>query len=251
MNKPSQPCCQTKHSQNIRSQNITDLSTIMSSSSESEDENLKQFAAAVDTSLFNNEFYKPKDENDKKKVEEPKKELKSQRYLENTENIFQSELNVSENMKQFIGKKMSKLIEESIEFIDVKNRINDDPEENCVKLLKGSSEYLTLEVSSDNIQQHKVPIKRRKVDNDEDLKESTKVKEASTDIDKISQEVSQWDERNRHKVFKYKKGKDGNCHKIEEPNEFSKSRSKNGWSESKIKSAKYFNKGLCSIINQK
>ncbi|XP_070500963.1 uncharacterized protein [Chironomus tepperi] len=222
----------------------------MSSSSDSEDENLKQFAAAVDTSLFNNEFYKPKEENDKK-IEEPKIELKSQRYLENTENVFQSELNVSENMKQFIGKKMSKLIEESIEYVDIKNQIKEDPEVNCVRLLRGTKECVNIdEAAYDNIQQHKVPIKRRKVDED-DVKESTKVQQASTDIDKINQEISNWDEKNRHKLIRFKKGKDGKCHMIEEPNEFSKSRSRNGWTESKIKTAKYFNQGVCSIVNKK
>jgi len=216
----------------------------MTSSSDSEDENLKQIAVMVDKSLFNNEFHS---ENDKK-IEEPK----SQRHLDSTENILQSDLNVSESMKQFIGKRMSKLIDESIEYVDIKSRIKEDPEENCVRLLKGINECITSEeISSDNIQQRKAPIKRRIVDPD-DLKESSKVKKASTDIDKISQEVNQWwNERNRHKVIRYRKAKDDKCHMIEESNEFLKSRSKNGWNESKIKSAKYFNQGLCSLINKK
>ncbi|KAL7035503.1 hypothetical protein ACKWTF_008411 [Chironomus riparius] len=222
----------------------------MSSSSESEDEDMKLIAAAVDPSLFNNEFYKPKDKNDSK-VEEPKKELKSQRYLDNAENVFLSELNVSESMQQFIGKKMSKLIEESIEFIDITKGLKEDPEENSLKLLRGTNEVITInESNNDYIQQVKVPIKRRKVDPD-DVKESTKIKQASTDINKISHEVSQWGERNRHKVIKYKKGKDDKCHMIEEPNEFSKARCRNGWNESKIKNAKYFNQALCRIINKK
>lgn len=216
------------------------------SSSESEDENLKQFAAAVDTSLFNNEFYKPEKEKTKK---QEKIELKSQRHLDNTENIFQSELNVSDNMKEFIGKKMSKLIEDSVQFVDMKPMKIPEKDVNSLKLLKGCKEYVTLD--QPDLQDYpkcKVPIKRRAVE--ESPKESVKIKSSVTDIATVAQEVDLWHDKNRHKELNYRKGTDGVCHQVEEPNEFSKSRNKNKWNETKIKDAKYFNKGLHNLIKR-
>lgn len=183
------------------------------SSSESEDENLKQFAAAVDTSLFNNDFYRDKHEN-KKKVEEIKSELKSQRYLDNTENIFQSELNVSESMKKHIGSKMSKIIEDSVEFVNVVTQKNHIEEVDSLRLLKGFKECVNLNKKDyENYPKQKIPIKRRLLE-DHALKSSVKIQLAAIDIEKIKREVSHWDRRERHKVIGYKKFK-GIYHQIE------------------------------------
>ncbi|KAG5680138.1 hypothetical protein PVAND_009663 [Polypedilum vanderplanki] len=179
------------------------------SSSDSEDENVKKFAAAVDTSLFDNNFYKPKDEKEVVKDTKQKEELKSQRYLENDENIFHSELNVSENMKNFIGKKMSKIIEESIEFVNVTGpKLSRKKQKDCTVLLTGFNEHVKIDKLEEEIlPQIKIPIKRRSL-NDE-INESYKIKKAAIDVTKIK---DAHDTKIRHKVIEYKRAKDGKCH---------------------------------------
>jgi hypothetical protein len=212
----------------------------MSSSSDSEDENLKKFAEAVD-----NSFYKPEEKKEEKKLET----LKSQRYLDEEENVFHSELNVSETMKNFIGKKMSSLIEKEVEFVTVKEQKINCETKDRVKLLKGCKQALKLEDPVDDTVREKVEIKRRKVDGNEDkIKESKKLSLASTDITKIQQEISLYDKKVKHKPFSFKSASDGKCYLQEPPNEFTAARKKNNWDESKIKSTKNYGKSLNKIL---
>jgi hypothetical protein len=216
------------------------------SSSESEDENLKKFAESVDVTVFSDGLY------NKEKIEEKveKVELKSQRVLEVEENIFQSEVNVSKTMQEFIGKKLSKLIEDQVEFVEVKKRKkvkHEDPVDN-LRLLRGSEEVVKyLDEPSFIDSREKVPIKRRKVE--QDLSESQKIEVAATDPTSIEREVTTWDKRARHEPTEYKNIK-GIGYLREPTNEFTKARQKNGWGESKIKSGKYFNPPLCDLIER-
>lgn len=213
------------------------------SSSESEDENLKKLAEAVDVKLFDNSFYKPEEKKEKelKKTETQK----SQRYLDDEENAFHSELNVSESMKGFIAKKMSSLIEKEVEFVDVKQHKNKSQENHdCVKLLRGYKEALKCEDPVDETIRTKVDIKRRKIDgNDEVLTESSKISLASTDINKIQREISFYNKKAKD-TFKFKTAKDGKSYLVEPTNEYTKARKKNQWNESQIKNFKFYGQSL-------
>lgn len=213
------------------------------SSSESEDENLKKFAEAVDVNLFNDNFYKPAEE---KCEEEVKVETqKSQRQIDDEENVFHSEINVSEAMRFFIAKKMSAVIEKEIEFVDVKKRSfrDDDSSFNGVKLLRGFKECLRPDPEEVPQNLKKIPIKRRKVE-EMDEKESTKVQNVATDITKIQRETSLWANKTKHPTYNFKTASDGKSHLQETSSEFIKARNKNAWNESKIKNAKNYGMSL-------
>lgn len=207
------------------------------SSSESEDENLKKFAASVDVSVFSDGLY-----NKEKLVkEEPKVELKSQRDLVVEENIFQSEINVSKTMQEFIGKKLSKLIDDQVEFVEVKRaKKTEDPVDN-LRLLRGTKEVVKFIDEPGFVDdREKVPIKRRKVDGETELKESLKIQAAAIESTQIEAEVKSWTKKSRHQPIEYKNIK-GTGYLREPTNEFTKARNKNGWGEAKIKNAKYHN----------
>lgn len=217
------------------------------SSSESEDENLKNFAASVDTYVFSDNLYNK----DESKKAEPKVELKSQRLLETDENVFQSELNVSSTMQQFIGKKLSKLIEDQIEFVETNGKPEtrmeeEDLEVNNVRLFSGSKEVVKhIEDLGFIENRRKVTIKRRKVDSEDE----PDLKRAVVNPDDIKEEVKTWAKKSKHHPYEYKTKK--GVHHLKEPaNEFTSARNKNKWSESKIKTSKLHNPPLGDKIKQ-
>lgn len=217
------------------------------SSSESEDENLKKFAESLDNTVFSDNLY-CKDES--KKVE-TKVELKSQRVLETDENIFQSELNVSSTMQQFIGKKLSKLIDDQIEFVEMNGKPEprleeEDLEVNNVRLLSGSKEVVRhIEDLGFIENRRKVEIKRRKIDSEGEIN----LKQAVVSPDDIKEEITTWAKKSKHIPYEYKTKK--GVHHLKEPaNEFTSARNKNKWSESKIKTGKFHNPPLSDKIKQ-
>lgn len=218
----------------------------MSSSSESEDENLRKFAEAVDVKLFDNSFYKPEEE--RKEVAKTES-LKSQRYLDEEENVYQSEINISETMKEFIAKKMSNLIKNRIEFVTIKEqKIKNDDVKDRVKLLKGCKQTIKCtEDPAEEVIRKKVEIKRRKVEED-GMKESEKLCIAATSILKIQKEISFYENKTRHKPFNFKLASDNKYNLQEPPNEFTSTRKRNNWDESKIKTTKNFGKSLDKIL---
>lgn len=219
------------------------------SSSESEDENLKKFAESVDVTVFSNNLYS---QTETTKKEEPKVELKSQRNLDNEENIFHSEINVSSTMQQFIGKKLSKLIEDQVEFVDTKveNCVDETEAVDNLRLLSGTELTVKHINEPDFIDNRKkVPIKRRKVGKEPETTESKKVQEAAIDADDITNEVKQWKEKSKREPIEFKNIK-GICHIREPTNEFTKKRNQNNWSEAKIKVAKFHNPPICEIIKK-
>ena len=214
--------------------------------SSSEDENLKKFfAESVDKSVFNDGLY-----NKEKREEKIEKiELKSQRVLDSEETIFHSEINTSKTMQEFIGKKLSKLIQDQVEFVDVKeakrSSIEEDPTDN-LRLLKGSDETVKhLDEPSFIDTRKKVLIKRRQVE-DSDLGESQKIKYAAINPEDIGQEVKSWNKKPRHQTTDYKNLK-GIGYIREPTNEFTKARNKNGWGESKIKIGKFHNPPMTDL----
>lgn len=212
------------------------------SSSESEDENLKKFAESLDSTVFSDNLYNK----DESKKAEPKVELKSQRVLETDESIFQSELNVSSTMQQFIGKKLSKLIEDQVEFVEMNGKLEQRLEEeedlgvNNVRLLSGSKEVVKhIEDLGFIENRRKVKIKRRKVD----LECKPDLKQAVVNPDDIKEEIKTWAKKSKHHPYEYKTKK--GVHHLKEPaNEFTSARNKNKWSESKIKTGKFHNPPL-------
>jgi hypothetical protein len=218
------------------------------SSSESEDENLKRFAESLDVTVFSNKLYNKADGDQKE--EEPKVELKSQRELESEENIFKSEINVSSTMQKFIGQKMSNLIDQQIEFVEVgsESQTDDDQVVDNVRLLGGSKEVVKYIHEAPFVENRKkVPIKRRRVE--EEPNEVEKCKDASIDKEGVQEDVKRWDKKTRHQPIEYKNLK-GIGYLREHPNEFAKMRNKNNWTEAKIKSSKYHNEPLSNAIKR-
>jgi hypothetical protein len=217
------------------------------SSSESEDENLKKFAESVDVTVFSDGLYNK----EKAEVKETKIEMKSQRVLAEEETIFQSEINVSKTMQEFIGKKLSKLIDEQVEFVEVteKKKKERDPVDN-MRLLSGTKETVKyIDEPSFIDTREKVPIKRRKIEGETEVKESAKIEKASIDPAAIESEVKSWDKKQRHPPTEYKNLK--NIGYLREPtNEFTKARNKNGWGESKIKTGKFHNPPISESIKK-
>lgn len=214
------------------------------SSSESEDENLKKFAESVDTTIFSNNLY-----NEEVAKEEPRVQVKSQRNLEAEENVFQSEVNVSETMKKFIGNKLSKLIDDQIEFVDLngKEEGEDDSKVDTLRLLRGSKEVVKLQ--TDFIENRsKIPIKRRKVDCEHESKDE-KIRRSATSSAVIREEVKAWTNKPKHQIFEYK-NKKGIGYLKEAKNEFTQTRNKNGWNESKIKKTKLHSAPICDVLKR-
>lgn len=219
------------------------------SSSESEDEDLKKFAASVDTTVFSDKLYKSTTEKDEPA---PVVELKSQRFLEAEENVFQSEINVSNTMQLFIGNKLSKLIEDQVEFVETKvdTAADEDQVVDNVRLLSGVEEvvkYLSEPSFIENRQKPK--IKRRNVDQEPETFDSKKVHQAAVSVNAIKEEAKHWSKKPKHQPFEYKNIK-GVAYIREPSNEFTKARNKNNWSEAKIKNAKFHNPPLCETIKR-
>lgn len=220
------------------------------SSSESEDENLKKFAESMDTTVFSNKLYNADEK--EKAATEPKVELKSQRFLEEDENIFHSEINVSAHMQGFIGKKLSALIEGQIEFVEVKDgkKKGTDEKVDRVRLLSDSTEVVKFIDAPLYVETRtKVPIKRRNADKEPETDESVKVKKSAVDPEAVAEEVKTWNKKAKHDPIEYKTSK-GIGYLKDSPNEFTQQRNKNMWSESKIKGAKKHSQPLPDLIKR-
>lgn len=225
----------------------------MSSSSDSEDENLKQILEATDTSFLNDSLFKTKPTKEETPIESKSKEhLPSQRFLNPDENTGVDFL-PSETVQRIMGKKLTSLIQEQIEFV-TSIELQDKPKKiskNKVRLLSDFDCYVKPFEDfefEDNGPRKKPKIKKRTVDDDPDshLDEETKVIQSAIDGEFVLslKETSTWSERTKGKIFKYKQGKGVNKdqHLIEPQNEFSKARQKNQWNESRIRKAKFLTK---------
>ncbi|XP_055322699.1 uncharacterized protein LOC129578336 [Sitodiplosis mosellana] len=228
-----------------------------SSSSDSEDENLDLLREAVDTSFISDGMFakgKSSTEDLKDITSPPKCELikpnktsvttlKSQRYIEHDES--ESDLNVPKSMQDFVYKKMSKKINDSIEFVEVstkksKKRKSAQDEIGCVRLLSDTDPITAIdfqpEINDKPVEGKKLEVKRRIVEPDV-YNDEEKVKMVSIDGESILQqtETKSWKPKKvkPNKLFKYRE-KNAVLYAIEPKNEFTALRKKNNWCESKI-----------------
>lgn len=227
------------------------------SSSES-DVNLRLLSESVDSSIFSDDLYgkaeNPKNEMSQEKCEQ-QTELKSQRYLDfEDEKSLKSDLVVPDSMQKFIYNKLSKILDNQVEYVvekkskkRKKNEQEDEESIDNVRLLSDSEVpvkfYDPPELPPGN--RKKVAIKRRTTEPETD--EAEKIQSAAIDGKLIATEVKSWSNKVKSPTTDYKIIK-GVGYIRDVPNEFTKARNKNSWSENKIKNAKYFNKSLESSI---
>lgn len=156
-------------------------------------------------------------------------------------------------MQDFIAKKLSKIIDSKIEFVEVKKakkRAEPENEEDSLKLLKGYKKFIKLkDPEEDNFikNRKKVPITKRKIE-EEDMGSdaSTNFKSIAVDSQDIQKELESWTERSKNKAIEYKTIKSVGY--LREPtNEYTKLRNKNNWTESKISTTKSHVKGIREI----
>lgn len=182
--------------------------------------------------------------------EESPKPLQSQRYIEYDD--VEADLEASKAIQDLIYKKISKRIDESVEFVEVPTKKQKKKHKNTetfgMRLLKDTDvieaiDYSPEVVSSEaSMPKIKPAIKRREIESD-GISESEKLKIASIDGEAILQqtETKHWKQKKAraHKVFHYRE-KNSVLYEKEPENEFSKLRRKNNWTESKI--AGYYKK---------
>lgn len=181
-------------------------------------------------------------EADKKPDESPQK---SQRYLDMEE--IEADLVVPTTMQEFLYQKLSKKIDDSVDYIDVKEKSSKKKEKTkkvtCVKLLKDTEPIKYLDVVEGDAADWVKPTKRmklevkRKIIEPDLYDENEKLRMASVDGWQILEkaDTKAWKPRKNveKKLFQYKQ-KNAALHFIERENEFSAARRKNNWDESKI-----------------
>lgn len=149
-------------------------------------------------------------------------------------------------MQDFVYKKMSMKIADSIEFVetatkkDKKRKHNDAANECCVRLLKDTDPITKIDgefdVAVKRNKSIKLEIKRREVEADS-YNDDEKIKMAAIDGERILQQIDTkgWKSKkpNTHKLYSYR-AKKSVLNLVEPANEFSALRKKNNWNESKI-----------------
>lgn len=163
---------------------------------------------------------------------------KSQRYVDATDKVF-DDLQISESMQTFIYKKLSKILTDQIEFVEVKPRkVSKKEPKPVVRLLSDTDpivlrtdELCTEPITKEN---RKRPyIGRRTVELDE-LSEKEKLEAATATPDHISADARRVERKpNDRNLYRYKDIQ-SKLYLIEPDTEFTKLRKKNNWSESKI-----------------
>lgn len=169
--------------------------------------------------------------------------LISQRKTEHEE--IETDLNIPKSMQDFVYKKMSKKIADSIEFVEFDAKKSKTTKKSidkpaCVRLLNDTDPIVRIdfELESDHspIKQKIVKIKRRIIEPDA-YDDADKLKMASIDSDYIlrSTETKHWKLKKikPNKMFNYREKK-SILYLVDTENEFSTLRKKNNWSESKI-----------------
>lgn len=168
----------------------------------------------------------------------PEKTPPSQRHIAWEDG--DADLHVPESMQNFVYKKLSKMIADSVEFVDVDVKPSKKRKTRggvpTVKLLKDTAP-IDLDakiIELDVINQVKPVIKRRLIESDQ-LVEEDMIKAAVIDADSITKSTECWEEKSGkdRKLFRYRE-KNGVFYQIEPDNEFTKMRKKNNWIESKI-----------------
>lgn len=184
---------------------------------------------------------------DEVKVKPSKPALKSQRYLD-TDGI-EGDLKVPKSMQDFMHKKLSKKIAETIDFIEIdgakkKTKRKDIVESvPSVRLLKDTDPIKYLDVTEGEAADWVKPTDckrlevKRKVVEPIQVDEDEMIRMATVDGKDVlaKRDTEAWKKRkgDKKKLFEYRQ-KQKTLHLIERDNEFSKLRRKNKWDESKI-----------------
>ncbi|XP_054730465.1 uncharacterized protein LOC129239158 [Anastrepha obliqua] len=228
-----------------------------STSSDSDDEDneqMRQFLEAADTTLLTNAMFQPSLE-ERGPIKEnltdnvadtasEQKVLPSNRYLLEEEGKTDADFITTEAVKKHIGKKLSELIANSVEFGDLETPTSvQKTRKSRVILFTGAGCYVKpyeeFEFESNGPTKRPV-IKRKKLDDhekkekQEDLYDMASVSAEDILSGKLTAGWAPKRERN-DKLFSYKCDANGKLHLNPEENEFTKLRQKNHWNESKIK----------------
>lgn len=156
-------------------------------------------------------------------------------------------------MQDFVYKKMSMRIADSIEFVETSTKKNKKRKQNdatnacCVRLLTDTDLITKIDVEFDiapkSNKSTKLEIKRRQVE-PEVYDHDEKIKMAAIDGERVLQQIDTkgWKSKKpkTHKVFNYS-GKKSVLHLVEPANEFAALRKKNNWNESKIANSPWKN----------
>lgn len=143
-------------------------------------------------------------------------------------------------MQKFVSKKLAKIIENRVEFVDIRcdehTNIRSDNVQEEINLLEDV--VLKIDWANNGTTQHssttKAEIKKRKLsDVDNGKTERVRLSEAVIDLEDVSKEVSNWKTKPKRTAFEYIE-KNGKLFEVEPMNEFSVNRKKNNWDESKI-----------------
>lgn len=164
---------------------------------------------------------------------------KSQRHIAD-DNEHIDDLLIPEEIQKFVSKKLTKIIENRVEFVDVHSNVQgtsvSNAQEEEIKLL--DDVVLKIDWTGNNTTQQgkrqKPEIKKRKLpDDDSSQSEFVRIREAAIELEDVRKEVSNWKGRAKGAVFEYRE-KNGRMFEVEQKNEFSEKRWKNKWDESKI-----------------
>lgn len=200
----------------------------MHSSDSSDSDDLEQLRSAIDTGLLKESFY---NEEIKPKISEISK--KSERYIED-DIKSENSVFVSKCMQDHIWSKLSQLINNQIEFVDVPcHKSKRKKTKGGVKLLSHEDEYLShIEILENPIYPTKIIAEQTKEDLD-------RVHQCAVTYEWVMSGDNEIKSENIKKPkIEYYKSKKFILHLIEPVNEFTEMRRKNNWSESKI-SRKY------------
>ncbi|XP_075155268.1 uncharacterized protein LOC142228664 [Haematobia irritans] len=224
----------------------------MSSDSDDE-EQVRKFLEASDTTLLHNGMFKDKHEEDNelnnKVACEKLDHLKSQRYVAIEDEAGGTDFNLPASMQKHMAKKLSEMLEKTYYFCDIEERSDGKKIriKSRVRLLKDYEDYVKPyeEFEYETKGPEKKPvIKRRCVDKPCDSCAPTQFQLDAIAIDGndiiAANETKYWavKKERKDKVFHYRQGVNGIAHAKEVTNEFTTLRRKNKWNESKIKDFK-------------
>ncbi|KAG4078414.1 hypothetical protein HA402_013125 [Bradysia odoriphaga] len=198
------------------------------SDSSSDDENLQHLREAADTSLISDSMFKLAGKSEEISSSKPTAALKSQRHIADADEHI-DDLLIPEEMRKFVSKKLAKIIENRVEFVDVsgsgesQSRTDDTVEQ--IKLL--DNVVLNIDWAGETAEcnkRKKQDIRKRKLPDVDDSKtESVRIAEAVIDLEDVSMEVSNWKTRPKGTVFEYHE-KNGKLFEVEPETEFSEKR---------------------------
>ncbi|XP_012159272.1 uncharacterized protein LOC101456404 [Ceratitis capitata] len=226
-----------------------------SDSDDGNDEQMRQFLEAADTTLLTNTMYQMPlvehsvEENiteSLEKVEEiviERKEQKSNRYLLEESAKDTAEFIATDAVKKHVAKKLSEIIARNVEFFNVDTPTKfQKPGKSRITLIAGADCYVKsyeeFEYETEGPTKRPV-IKRRKIDAEETETPQELIASAAVSVEDVTSGrlTAGWQPRKerKDKVFYYKSDSVGTLHSKPADNEFTKQRKKNQWNESKIK----------------